>query len=152
MLYRGALNSAINTQNIGMALLTGGMDNSNVNVTGDANMLLLMGGDIANGSSVNVGGDVGIAFLMGNILNSNVDINGDANMLFAFGDVDITGDMSGGLFATLFGDVTIQGGFSGVIGNTSTKPGAGNTLTVNGATAGGVVTPADAFAGYVGYP
>jgi len=48
--------------------------------------------------------------------------------------------------------VTIQGSFSGRIGRGSTQPGTGNTLTVNGGTNGGVVTPGDAFENYVGYP
>jgi len=203
---------------LGFGMLMGGMDNSNVTVTGDANMLMLMGGDIANGSQVTVGGDAGMVFLMGDLLASTMDVNGEARMLFGFGDVDtgsrieagdvrmgmvlgdvagrivitgnftgsvmlfkgmqaggglqvggnfdgklssfkellcdvdIAGDMSGDLLATLFGNVTIQGSFSGKIGNTSTKPGTGNTLTVAGGTAGGVVAPVDAFANYVGYP
>jgi len=56
------------------------------------------------------------------------------------------------LFTTLSVGVTIQGSFSGAIGESSGKPGTGNTLTVTGGTNGGVVTPDDAFENYAGYP
>jgi len=160
----------------GMVFLMGDVLGSIVDVNGEARMLFGLG-DVGVGSRIKAG-NVRMGMILGNVAGTiKVTNNFTGNLMLFKGigaggalqmkgnlegkvssfkdllcDVDITGDMSGDLLATLFGNVTIQGSFSGRIGNTSTRPGTGNTLTVNGGTAGGLATPADAFANYLGYP
>ena len=56
------------------------------------------------------------------------------------------------LLAGVFGNVTVIGRFSGIIGDAGTAAGKGNTLTITVRGGGGIVTPAKAFATYYGYP
>jgi len=161
----------------GMTFLMGNIvDNSTVKINGKVDMLFGFGA-VGAGARVEMG-DVKMSMLLGEVSGTIVMQNGFTGSMMLFKgiqaggglqvegnfegklssfkdllcDVDITGDMSGDLIATLFGDVTIQGSFSGRIGNTSTKPGTGNTLNVVGGTVGGGVIPDDAFENYAGYP
>jgi len=160
----------------GMVFLMGDLLTSTVDVNGEARMLFGFG-DVDAGGRIEAGnvrmgmmlGDVaGRIVITGNFTGSvmlfkgmqaggGLQVGGDfegrvSSFKDLLCDVDIAGDMSGDLLATLFGNVTIQGSFSGRVGSGSTEPGTGNTLTVNGGTNGGVVTPGDAFENYVGYP
>jgi len=159
---------------VGMAFLMGDILDSTVDVNGRTNMLFLFG-DVGVGGSIGssdvkfglvlgaIHGEVKIhGDLTGNVMlfkgieeDGHIDISGNLEgRINSFGhmegDVSIGGHMSGELSATLFGDVTIEGTFRGRIA--STRAGSSNTLRVEGITDGGVVTHADAFATYVGYP
>jgi len=160
----------------GMVYATGDILNSTVAIDGRAAMVFLTG-DLGEGSSLDVA-DVGWAMFLGEVEGTaavrnaltgriwlfrsvksagRIEVKGDLEgEVYCFsemlGDVEISGDMSGRLSATLFGDVTIQGDFSGRISSSGGTRGSGNTLTVNGDVNGGIVTPADAFENYAGYP
>jgi hypothetical protein len=81
-------------------------------------------------------------------LAGTIDITGTAQS----SQIHILGNLSGSLLAGLFGNVTIMGRFTGIIGDAGTAAGKGNTLIVTMRGGGGIVAPAKAFANYFGYP
>jgi len=162
--------------NVYSAFVMGGLEGSDVVLTGSIVSMNLLGdvdatsrlelADIRHGSvngsiwgrlileagfagRLSVGGFVDA----GATVQVNGDLNGQLHVLYdLLGDVTITGDLNGELIAALFGNVTIQNQFSGMIGNYRTGGNAGNTLNVVGGTNGGRVMPNDAFEFYFGYP
>ncbi|NOZ22190.1 MAG: S8 family serine peptidase [Planctomycetes bacterium] len=103
---------------------------------------------IASGSSVTLG-NLGRMLLIGGDLAGALDITGSAQGA----KIQITSDLSGALIAGMFGNVKVNGVFTGQIGDTGTAAGVGNTLRVKVSGGGGVLLPNDSiFANLIGYP
>jgi len=128
-------------------------------------------GSIQDTAYIRIEDDVtatGLISVGGNITstqsNGAIDINGNlAGTVDVTGNIDngastndevrVSGNLSGSLLASLFGDVTIGGSFSGTIGRAGTANGVGNTLTVGVPGGGGSLVPGDLiFANRIGYP
>ncbi|NOZ24227.1 MAG: hypothetical protein GXP25_24390 [Planctomycetes bacterium] len=166
----GSLSSLLSVSGTagGDATVTNGMGaNSKMQFSGDVSGTVTVDGVINDTAQVLFSNDLSGTLDIGTDLRGSVLISGSVTGVGdriligqdVLGVLDVTGslasanvtigrDMMGTLLAQVFGDVTITRDFTGQIGDSGTQAGSGNTLTIGGLNAGGVVTPANAFETY----